>query len=252
MTTPQMLTGRRIVVAGGASGIGAAVASVCAAAGADVAVLDLDAAKAKGTAAALSGGEERHVGSACDVSDAASVTASFAEVEARFPQIDGVVNCAGIWRPRTDGPITQVDDDTWNQVISVNLTGTFYVCRAAVGHMEKHGKGGSIVTIASVVAITGWDRLASYTASKGGVLAFSRGLAIECAPKGIRVNCICPGVIETPMTSKVLQYSKPAVLPLGRLGRPEDIAHSAAFLCSDWSSFITAANLVVDGGFSAA
>ena len=251
MNDPQLLVGKRILVTGGASGIGAAVAAVCATAGADIAVVDLDLDRAATVVADLPGGSGRHCIARCDVSDAASVREAFAQVETRFDRIDAVVNCAGIWRPRGDGPITQVDDETWDQVIKVNLTGTFYVCRAAVGHMERHGAG-SIVTIASVVAITGWDRLNAYSASKGGVLSFSRALAIECAPKQIRVNCICPGVIETPMTSKVLAYSKPTNLPLGRLGRPEDIAQAAAFLCSDWSSFMTASNTVVDGGFSAA
>ena len=251
MTGPQLLTGKRVLVTGGASGIGAAVAVVCAEAGADLAVLDIDAARTDAVVDGLPGGPARQCGARGDVSDAATVAASFTQVATRFGRIDAVVNCAGIWRPRTDGPITKVDDDTWDQVIRVNLTGTFYVCREAVRHMEGEGSG-SIVTIASVVAITGWDRLNAYSASKGGVLSFSRALAIECAPKGIRVNCICPGVIETPMTSKVLAYSKPTNLPLGRLGRPEDIAQAAAFLCSDWSSFMTASNTVVDGGFSAA
>ena len=251
MTTPQMLTGKRVLVTGAASGIGAAVATLCADAGAAVALLDLDKARTDEMVEHLPGGAERHCGVRCDVSEATSVRAAFAQVEDRLDRIDAAVNCAGTWRPRTDGPITQVDDDTWNQVIAVNLTGTFYVCRAAVAHMERHA-GGSIVTIASVVAITGWDRLNAYTASKGGVLSLSRALAIETASKQIRVNCISPGVIETPMTSKVLQYSKPTVLPLGRLGRPEDIAQAAAFLCSDWSSFMTGTNTVVDGGFSAA
>lgn len=245
----RMLEAKRILVTGGGSGIGASVAAVCAEAGARVAVLDIDPAKAEAVAATLAGAG--HAGLACDVSVARSVEQAFSKVTEAFGGIDGVVNCAGIWRPASDGPITRVSDETWDRIIAVNLTGTFYVCRAAVGAMEPNGSG-SIVTIASVVAVTGWDKLNAYSASKGGVLALSRALAIECGPKNIRVNCICPGVIETPMTEKTLAHSKPTVLPIGRLGRPEDIARTAAFLCSDWSSFTTASTVMVDGGFSAA
>ena len=186
----------------------------------------------------------------CDVSDSKSVEDAFSRAEESLGGIDAVVSCAGIWRPGADGPITKVADETWEKVITVNLTGTFYVCRAAVSRMEK--RGGSIVTIASVTALTGWEKLNAYTASKGGIVSFSRALAIECGPKNIRVNCICPGVIETPMTKKVLEHSKPTVLPIGRVGQPEDVARTAAFLCSDWSGFTTASTVVVDGGFSAA
>lgn len=247
--TTALLDGKTILVTGGASGIGRSVAEVCAGAGARLAVADLDLAAATTVAEALPGAD--HIGLTMDVTSPESVEAAFAQCQSAFGHIDGVVNCAGIWKPRDDGPITRVADETWNQIIAVNLTGTFNVCRAAVRVMEPHAAG-SIVTVASVVAVTGWDRLNAYSASKGGVLSFSRALGIECGPKGIRVNCICPGVIETPMTEKVLAYSQPSILPIGRLGRPEDIARTAAFLCSDWSGFTTASTVVVDGGFSAA
>lgn len=245
----SMLEGKRVLVTGGASGIGASVARICAEAGARIAILDLDEAAAHAQAEAVG---EGHFGGACDVASSASVGQAFEAAVAAIGGIDAVVNCAGIWRPSSDGPIARVTDETWDKIIAVNLTGTFYVCRAAVAAMEKQGRGGSIVTVASVVAVTGWEKLNAYSASKGGVLSLSRALAIECGPKNIRVNCICPGVIETPMTQKTLQHSKPTVLPIGRLGRPEDIAHTAAFLCSDWSAFTTASTVMIDGGFSAA
>jgi len=245
----DLLKGKRVVVTGGASGIGESVATLCAEQGAQLAILDLNAQAAHAKALALPG--RGHSGIACNVADSGSVDNGFAEAEKLLGQIDAVVNCAGIWKPASDGPIECVSNETWDQIIAVNLTGTFYVCRAAVAAMEKH-KSGSIVTIASVVALTGWEKLNAYSASKGGVLALSRALAVECGKKGIRVNCICPGVINTPMTEKVLAYSKPTVLPIGRLGQPEDIAQTAAFLCSDFASFTTASTVVVDGGFSAA
>jgi NAD(P)-dependent dehydrogenase (short-subunit alcohol dehydrogenase family) len=237
------LEGKVVVVTGGGSGIGQSVADVCSELGAKVAICDLNVGSTSS--------DDNRLVYECDVTRPETVDKAFAKVKATLGAVDAVVNCAGIWRPRSDGPITAVTDDTWDQVIAVNLTGTFNVCRSAVRIMEEQGSG-SIVTIASVVAITGWEKLNSYSASKGGVLALSRALAVECGPKNIRVNCICPGVIETPMTEKVLAYSKPDVLPIGRLGQPRDIAHTAAFLCSDRSAFTTASTVVVDGGFSAA
>nr|WP_246513159.1 SDR family NAD(P)-dependent oxidoreductase [Azospirillum picis] len=246
-----MLKGKRILVTGAASGIGAGVARICAGAGARVAICDINGDAANALADALSSDGPSHTARVCDVSSAASVDGAFASTAEEFGGLDAVVNCAGIWHPTKDGPIARVEDELWDRMIAVNLTGTFYVCRAAVRLMESQGAG-SIVTIASVAAITGWEKLNAYSASKGGVLSFSRALAVECGPKNIRVNCICPGVIETPMTEKVLAYSKPTVLPIGRIGRPDDIANTAAFLCSDFASFTTASTVVVDGGFSAA
>jgi len=244
----QMLAGKRVLVTGASSGIGASTAQFCTDMGARLALLDLNVDAVRTQAQNLG---EGHVGIACDVSDAAAVDAAFGAAHAVLGGLDAVVHCAGIWCPAEDGPITQVSNATWDQLIAVNLTGTFYVCRAAVAIMEKQG-GGSIVTIASVAATTGWKKLNAYSASKGGVLALSRALAVECGEKNIRVNSICPGVVETPMTQKVLRYSRPTVLPIGRLGRPLDIAQTAAFLCSDWASFTTGATVTVDGGFSAA
>ncbi|MFC5584392.1 SDR family NAD(P)-dependent oxidoreductase [Nitratireductor kimnyeongensis] len=249
MSAKRLLEGKRVVITGAASGIGAQVAATCAEDGACIMLLDLDAAKAAEVAASLAG--EGHSSVPCNVVDAGAVAEAFRQANEKLGGVDAVVNCAGIWRPSDDGPIARVSDETWDQIIAVNLTGTFNVCREAVKSMEGRG-GGSIVTVASVVALTGWEKLNAYSASKGGVLSLSRALAVECGKKGIRVNCVCPGVIETPMTEAVLVYSKPTVLPIGRLGRPSDIADSIAFLCSDRSAFTTGATVVVDGGFSAA
>lgn len=241
------LTDKRVLVTGAGSGIGAATALAFAEAGARVAVADRELAACLPVQERLAG--EGHIALGFDVSSASSVAEAFAEVDGGFDGLDAVVNCAGIWRPGSDGPLAEVADETWDEIIAVNLTGTFYVAREAVKRLPS---GGSLVTVGSVAALTGWDKLNAYSASKGGVVSFSRALAIECAPKGIRVNCICPGVIETPMTAEVLAYSRPKVLPLKRLGQPDDIARVALFLCSDWASFMTATVIAVDGGFSAA
>jgi len=243
--------GIRVLVTGAASGIGAAVVREFAASGARVVLNDLDYEACETLRASLPN-PDSHASVAFNIADSAKVAEGVLKAGEAVGGLNAAVNCAGIWRPRDDGPIARVKDETWDQIVAVNLTGTFYVNRESVRMMEAAGKGGSIVNIASVVAIAGWEKLNAYSASKGGVASFSRALAIECAPKGIRVNCICPGVIETPMTAATLAYSKPAVLPIGRLGRPEDIARTALFLSSDWSSFTTGVVLAVDGGFSAA
>jgi len=242
--------GMRALITGAASGIGAEMARVFAASGARVALNDLDHEACEALRLSLPD-PDQHSTTIFNVADSAAVAKGVVQASESIGGINAVVNCAGIWRPRDDGPIGRVTDDTWNLIIAVNLTGTFNVCREAVKLMDKKG-GCSIVNLASVVAIAGWDKLSAYTASKGGVASFSRGLAVETASRGIRVNCICPGVIETPMTAATLEYSKPQVLPIGRLGRPEDIARAALFLSSDWSSFTTGVVLAVDGGFSAA
>ena len=243
--------GLRVLVTGAASGIGAEVVRVFAAAGARVALNDIDEQASEALRNTLEN-PGQHTTVSFDVADSDAVAVGVAQAAQSLGGITAVVNCAGIWRPRDDGPISRVKNEIWDKIIDVNLSGTFYVCREAVKAMEGAGVPGSIVNLASVVAIAGWEKLSAYTASKGGVAAFTRGLAIECAPKGIRVNCICPGVIETPMTEATLAYSKPTVLPIGRLGKPEDIARAALFLSSDWSSFTTGITLPVDGGFSAA
>lgn len=243
--------GIRVLVTGAASGIGAAVTKVFAESGARVALHDLQLAACENLRMSLPKSGD-HTSVAFDIADAAGVAEGVAQAGAALGGINALVNCAGIWKPRDDGPITRVTDAVWDQIVAVNLSGTFYVNREAVRQMEAGGEGGSIVNIASVVALAGWEKLNAYSASKGGVASFSRALAVECGPKKIRVNCICPGVIETPMTATTLQYSKPTVLPIGRLGHPEDIARTALFLISDWSSFTTGVVLAVDGGFSAA
>lgn len=247
----NLLSNYNVLITGAASGIGACTAELAAQVGARVALVDLDVSAVEQVAQKL-GPQGHHIGVRADVSEESSVQSAFATVREAFGDIHAVIHAAGIWHPNSDGKVTDVPSEIWQQTIDVNLTGTFYVCREAVAHMEKNPDGGSIVNFSSVVAITGWDKLNAYSASKGGVLSLSRSLAVECAESNIRVNCICPGVIETPMTSKVLSYSKPQVLPLGRLGRPKDIAQAAVFLSSDWSSFMTGSTMVVDGGFSAA
>lgn len=249
-----MLAGKRVLVTGAASGIGRASALLAAEQGAIVCVADLngDALQALyGDAPSALPTSGHALSLALDVGDSASVQTAFETLDRRLGGIDALIHCAGIWRTKEDRGVTRVAESVWDETLRVNLTGTFLVCREAIARMEKQGAG-SIVTIASVAALVGFERITAYTASKGGVVALTRAMAIDCAPKNIRVNCLCPGVIQTNMTAKVLEHAPPAVLPLGRLGEADEIARTAVFLCSEWSSFTTASTVVVDGGFTAA
>lgn len=245
----QPLSGRRLLVTGAASGIGRSIAELAAACGATVIAADLNHEAARALAVTLTG-DRPHLALPIDVADEGSVAEAFGQLEAALGGVDAVIHCAGIWLTKSDRDAPRTALATWQRTIDVNLTGTFLVCRAAVPMLESQG-GGSIVNVASVVALTGWTNLAAYSASKGGVVAFTRALAMDCAAKNIRVNCLCPGVCETEMTRQVLKYAPPQRLPIGRLGTPEEIARTAIFLISDWASFSLGSTVVVDGGFTA-
>ena len=244
-------TGRVAVVTGSARGIGAATAQRFAQEGAAVAVLDLDQSAASATAAGL--GAERALGVACDVSDAASVEAAVATVVGELGQLDILVNNAGVTR---DNLLFKMSEDDWDMVMNVHLRGSFLMSREVQKHMVA-AKYGKIVNLSSVSAL-GNRGQANYSAAKMGLQGFTRTLAIELGPFGVNVNAIAPGFIVTDMTDDTArrvgvepeEYRKgaAAVTPVRRVGYPEDIAATAAFLCSDEASYITGQTLYVDGG----
>jgi len=220
------LNGKLILVTGAASGIGLACADRCTAEGAQVHSID------------------RKEG---DIADEQQVEALFAGVG----RLDAVIHCAGI---AVRHPVDQQDARGWDDVIRTNVRGAYLISRHAVPKMIE--RGGSIVHMASVVGVTGVRNRAAYSTSKGAIVALARSMAIDYAQHRIRVNCICPGFTRTPLTAKL--FSDPererqitALHPLGRLGEPEDVAHLAAFLVSDESSWITGQAIAVDGGFTA-
>ncbi len=243
--------GSTALVSGGASGMGAQVARLFAGAGADVFIVDANAALAERTAQEI--GATAVVG---DVSDAAFCNRAVAGAVEKTGRLDAVVNCAGIIARKSG--IDTLDAD-WERAMGVNAGGVFYLSRAAARHMRDHG-GGAVVNFGSIWGELGGKGALAYAASKGAVQQVTRSFALELARDGVRFNCVCPGEVDTPMlraagratplTDAQAQEIAERVVPLGRLAQPEEIARVAVFLCSDAASYMTGAMVYVDGGFS--
>lgn len=250
------LEGKVAIVTGAGSGIGRVASELFADEGAAVVAADVDGGAAESTAESISASGGRADAVEVDVTDEEQVAAMVETATMAFGGLHVMFNCAGIF-PDDDGGVTDTPLDTWDRVIRVNLKGVFLCCRAGLPALEASG-GGSIVNVASFVALMGAATAqVAYTASKGGVLAFTRELAVEVARRGVRANSICPGPINTPLLANLLadpvrRERRLVHIPMGRLGQPEEIAKAALFLASDDSSFMTGAALVVDGGITAA
>ncbi|MBM3812568.1 MAG: SDR family oxidoreductase [Acidimicrobiia bacterium] len=229
------LAGKVVLITGAGSGIGLATARRCEAEGAAVVGVDIAAGAASVQA---------------DVSDSVEVRSAIREVVEKHGRIDVLVNNAGV---AVRKPVADQDEEGWDRVMRVNLGSVFLCSKYAIPHM---GRGASIVNMASGVGITGIRNRAAYASSKGAIVTLTRNMALDYAARGIRVNCVCPGFTDTPLTSGLLADKEAAARltalhPLGRLGRPEDIAAAVVFLASEEASWITGIALAVDGGFSA-
>jgi NAD(P)-dependent dehydrogenase (short-subunit alcohol dehydrogenase family) len=243
---------RVAVVTGGGSGMGRAICHHLARQGRQVAALDIDGDAADEVAKEVQAEGGTAVGAGVDVSDRAAIDAALGEVRAGLGPIGIMVTSAGI-----EGfeDFLDIDTDAWDRMIAVNLTGTFHCLQAAVPDMIEVGWG-RIVTISSSSAQSGTRRMSHYVASKGGVIALTKALALDLAPKGITVNTIPPGVIDTPMMRRPMESGAMAGMeqvlaraPLGRAGTPDDIAVACAFLCSDEAGYITGQQINVNGGW---
>jgi len=238
------LSGQVAFVTGSTRGIGLGIARALHGAGAKVAIVGRDAERARAVAADLG---ERTVGVACDVAKGDQVEAAVAAAEAALGPITILVNNAGLTR---DNILLRLTDDDWDAVLDVNLKGAFHTTRAVIKGMMKR-RAGRIVNLSSIVGLTGNKGQANYAASKAGLIGFTKSIAKEYASRGILVNCIAPGFIETDMTAALPEAAKATLLEgiaLGRLGRPEDVAGAVLFLASDLAAYITGQVLVVDGG----
>ena len=248
------LAGRAAIVTGGNGGIGLGIAEGLTRAGASVAIAARDRSKTDRAVKGLSELGTKVIGLDIDVADEASIANAVSATAKEFGRLDILVNNAGIAVRKQPQEYSAAE---WDQVMDVNLKGTFLCARAAYPHMVEAG-GGSIVNIGSMTSIFGMDWVSSYSASKGGVVQFTRSLAIAWAGDGIRVNAILPGWIRTELTSGY--WTNPdnedrfslinRRIPAGRWGEPADLAGLAVFLSSDAAAYVTGAAIPVDGGYS--
>src|SRR3954449_10091688 len=239
------LAGKVCVITGASGGIGGASAEAFAREGARVVGVDLGS------------GAPGELSLQVDVTDDAAVREMYARVRSELGRVDVLFNNAGI-SPTDDGSVLETSLEAWQRVQDVNLRSVFLCCKHGIPHLLENG-GGSVVNVSSFVATMGAAvSQISYTASKGGVLALSRELGVEFADRGVRVNALCPGPVNTPLLKELFakdpeRAAKRLVhIPMGRFGEPEEIAKAALFLAGDDSTFVTASTFLVDGGLSAA
>ncbi|HWM81013.1 MAG TPA: 3-oxoacyl-[acyl-carrier-protein] reductase [Pseudolabrys sp.] len=240
------LSGKTALVTGATGGIGGAIARALHGQGATVAVSGTRREALDALAATF--GERVHV-LPCDLSDAAAVEALVPAAEAAMGKLDILVANAGITR---DNLFVQLKDEDWDQVLAVNLTATFRLARAAVKTMMRR-KYGRLIGITSVVGVTGNPGQGNYTAAKAGMIGMMKSVAAEYAKRNVTANCIAPGFIATPMTDKLNEKQREAILgrvPAGRLGSAEDVAAAAVFLASDEAAYVTGQTLHVNGGMA--
>ncbi len=249
------MDGKVALVTGAGSGIGQATALTFAREGAKVVVADVNAQGGEETVSKIkeSGGESIFVHA--DVSSATDVEAMVSDTVEAFGRLDFAHNNAGISSQGRGGPTHEHPEDSWDRVIDINLKGVWLCMKQEIPQMLEHG-GGAIVNTASVAGLVGLRNAGAYVASKHGVVGLTKTASLEYAQLGIRVNCVCPGYIETSMTAEILSDTERrtqilAAEPIGRVGTPVEIAEAVVWLCSDAASFVTGHAMTVDGGYMA-
>jgi NAD(P)-dependent dehydrogenase (short-subunit alcohol dehydrogenase family) len=246
--------GKAAFVTGAGAGMGAATARAFAEAGAAVAIVDLDGGVAERFAAELNAEGHRALAVQCDVSDEAQVENAVARTVEAFGSLDMAFNNAGIMLP----PVDSADEtaEAFDKIVAVNLRGVWASMKHELVQMRKQGSG-AIVNCSSLGGLVGGSGRATYHATKHGVIGQAKSVALQYAPLGVRVNAVCPGTIDTPMVARMTAGGEldpedsVASIPLGRLGRPEEIAAAVLWLCSDAASYVTGVALPVDGGYTA-
>lgn len=252
------LTGKVALITGAGSGIGAATARRMAAEGARIAVTGLPAAGVQAVAAELSAAGQEAIAIPTDVSDGAQIAAAVVQTVAHFGRLDIVVANAGIQLHREDVNLHELPEAVWDRTHDVNYRGVYLTCKHALAQMLKQGDGGVIVIVSSVTALNGRSPNPAYLSSKHGLIGLTRYIAVHYAKHGVRCNAVCPGALErTPNhdrhpnpTGREAMISERT--PLGRLGKPEEIAPMITFLCTPDASYATGAFFVIDGGLSIA
>jgi NAD(P)-dependent dehydrogenase (short-subunit alcohol dehydrogenase family) len=244
------LKDKNMIVTGGASGIGLATVRRCLQEGANVVLSDLAGSDGAARARELDGHPGRCLFMACDVTSSEQVDQLVAGTARQLGSVDVVFSNAGIGGL---APAHELPDADWLRVIDINLSGVFRVARAALGQMYRQGSG-SLINCASILGTLGQTGTVAYSAAKGGVVNMTRTLALEAAPRGVRVNSIGPGYNDTPLLKDLPPEMRQGLInlhPIGRLGRDEEVANAVLFLASDEASFVTGAYLLVDGGYAA-
>ena len=241
------LNDRVVIITGASQGIGRTMATVFAESGANVICVARSEDKIKELSSEIENKRGRAIPIACDIGDGVAFSNTIKSVVDQFGKLDILINNAGITR---DALLMRMNESQWDEVIQTNLKGAFFGMKAAIRPMMKN-KFGRIINITSIVGLTGNPGQANYAASKAGLIGMTQSIAKEVGSRGITVNCIAPGWIDTEMTEELPEDSKRDLLdriPIGKIGKPENIAHAAVFLASDEASYITGQTITVDGG----